>query len=103
MVQWDVGLQWANECITCNTNLWPNNDTTPIETLSGKPYTVNDNRHPFGSYCLYKIPIEGVDGKWQPRSEMGIWVGIAHGSSHSHKVVPIKWDQMLRVWILGEL
>ena len=99
-VLWDVGLQWANECI--NTNLWPNNDTTPIETLSGKPYTVNDNRHPFGSYCLYKIPIEGVDGKWQPRSEMGIWVGIAHGSSHSHNVLPIKWDPTLRVWILGE-
>ena len=33
---------------------------------------------------------------------MGIWVGIAHESSHSHRVVPIKWDPTLRVWILSE-
>ena len=97
---WDVGSQWANACI--NTNSWPNSETTPMETLSGKPHTINSDSHPFGSYCLYKVPIEGIEGKWQPRSEMGIWTGIDHGSSHSHSVVPIKWDPTLRVWILSE-
>jgi hypothetical protein len=95
---WDVGLLWANECV--NTNPW-SSGPTPIEVLTGIPHVPNADRHPFGAYCLYKIPLEGVVGKWAPRSEMGIWVGVAHEASHSARVVPIKWDKASQCWALG--
>ena len=39
--------------------------------------------------------------KWAPRSDMGIWVGVAHETSHSARVVPIKWDIKIQSWTLG--
>jgi hypothetical protein len=95
---WDVGLLWANECV--NTNPW-SSGPIPIEVLTGAPHVPSVDRHPFGAYCLYKIPVEGVVGKWAPRSEMGIWVGVAHGASHSAWVVPITWDRTAQCWVLG--
>jgi hypothetical protein len=95
---WDVGLLWGNECV--NTNPW-SSGPIPIEVLTGSSHTASVDTHPFGAYCLYKIPVEGVVGKWAPRSEMGIWVGIAHEASHSARVVPITWDSESKCWILG--
>ena len=56
--------------------------------------------HPFGSYCLFKIPKELRTGKWQPSGEKGIWVGCSGDLNHGHLVVPIEWDSTSGVWVL---
>ena len=91
---WGVGLKYSNELL--NRSEWPTRET-PIVSLSGSlPSDVD--RHVFGSYCLFKIPHELVEGKWSPRSEMGIWVGVDRSASHSHLVCPIVWMVDTQSW-----
>ena len=33
------------------------------------------SEHVFGEYVIYKVSSEQKSGKWQPNSEMGIWLG----------------------------
>ena len=61
---------------------------------------MHPDRHPFGSYCLFKIPKELRTGKWQTNSEKGIWVGNSGGVNYGHLVVPIEWDSTACTWTL---
>ena len=91
---WDVGLKYSNELL--NRSEWPTKET-PIVSLSGS-LPSNPDRHVFGSYCLFKIPHELVEGKWSPRSEMGIWIGVDRCASYSHLVCPIVWMVDSQSW-----
>ena len=91
---WDVGFRWSNEVL--NHGAWPTR-VNPIESLSGIPPSDPD-RHVFGAYTLFRVPDELALGKWSPRSEMGIWVGVDRDAPHSHLVCPIKWMVDTQSW-----
>lgn len=94
---WGSGLQCANQIINCSQ--WSDRES-PVSVLTQKSTPQNPDRHPFGSYCLFKIPKELRTGKWQPNSEKGIWVGNSSDVSHGHLVVPIAWDSVTLTWTL---
>ena len=54
----------------------------------------------FGEYCIYRVPDKVKSGKWQPTSELGIWVGVGKDAVSAHEVVPIRWSVKLDGWEL---
>ena len=92
---WGRGLAYANDII--NWMPWPDRKS-PNSVLSGKEFTPPDNRHVFGAYCLYYINKEQRVGKWQPTSEMGIWVGLSPDTKGGHLICPIKWNALNDCW-----
>jgi hypothetical protein len=94
---WGPGLTQANKII--NSGAWSDR-VSPDSAVAQKTVPMHPDRHPFGSYCLFKIPKELRAGKWQPSGEKGIWVGCSGDVSHGHLIVPIEWDSDNAVWIL---
>ena len=70
---WGRGLCYASSII--DSMPWPDRES-PNSFLAGKELEPDSDRHVFGAYCLYYIDQEQRAGKWQPTSEMGIWVGL---------------------------
>ena len=48
---------------------------SPNSYLAKKEILPPTIRHAFGAYCLYFVDPEQRVGKWQPTSEMGVWIG----------------------------
>ena len=94
---WGRGLSYASEIIDCMP--WPDRES-PNSFLAGRDIPPPKNRHVFGAYCLFYIDPEQRTGKWQPTSEMGVWVGLSPDSKDGHLVCPIKWNALDRVWII---
>ena len=92
---WGPGLVHANEVI--NSRPWPNRDS-PSDMLSSKIVSKPRGNHIFGEYCLYKISTEQKSGKWQPNSEMGIWLGHSSSVHAGHSVAPIEWSDSNQCW-----
>ena len=94
---WGPGLTQASKII--NSGAWSDR-VSPDSAVAQKTVPMHPDRHPFGSYCLFKIPKELRTGKWQPSSEKGIWVGNSGDVNHGHLVVPIEWDSAACTWTL---
>jgi hypothetical protein len=94
---WGPGLTQASKII--NSGAWSDR-VSPDSAVAQKTVPMHPDRHPFGSYCLFKIPKELRTGKWQPSSEKGIWVGNSGDVNHGHLVVPIEWDSAASTWTL---
>ena len=94
---WGRGLVYPNDII--NTAPWPDRES-PLSYLAGEYVPLSKNRHVFGAYCLYFIDPKQRTGKWQPTSEMGIWVGLSPDVNKGHLICPIKWDAVNKVWII---
>ena len=97
---WGVGLRHANWLV--NRRPWPDRES-PVSTLTGQQQGRHKLMHVFGEYCIYRIPDKVKSGKWQPNSEMGIWVGVSKDAVSAHEVVPIRWSVKLNGWELGPL
>ena len=65
---WGGGLTQANKII--NSGTWTDR-VSPDNAVAQKAVPMHLDRHPFGSYCFFKIPKELRTGKWQPSSEKG--------------------------------
>ena len=85
---------WSGACE------WPDRES-PIVALSGDGSKDRMNKHVFGEYCLYRVSKEQKSGKWQPESEMGIWLGHSAHSHGSHDVAPIAWNAGQQCFNLG--
>ena len=96
---WGPGLIHANEIV--NERPWPNRDS-PVESLSGKPVMKAKSGHVFGEYVIYKVSNDQKSGKWQPNSEMGIWLGHSKNVYKGHIVGPIGWNADNKCWDIGE-
>ena len=86
---WGPGMTQASKIV--NSGAWSDR-VSPDSAVAQKTVPMHPDMHPFGSYCLFKIPKELRTGKWQPSSEKGFWVGNGGGVNHGHLVVPIEWD-----------
>ena len=96
---WDVGMVYCNTII--NYRKWTDRES-PISQLRGEEVALPDKMHVFGAYCLYTVPKELRGGTFRPKSEMGIWVGLAP-HTHSHWVCPIEWDSVAQAWIVHDV
>ena len=63
---------------------------SPLSKLAGHAVEPPAGRHPFGAYCLYRVPREKRK-KFEPPARMGVWVGISKRTRHGHLIVPIVW------------
>jgi len=69
---WGRGLCYANDV----SMPWPDRES-PNSFLAGQDVPPPADRHVFGAYCLFYVDPEQRSGKWQPASEMGIWLGLS--------------------------
>ena len=93
---WGPGLVHANDIV--NERPWPSRDS-PVESLSGRPAAKPRSSHIFGEYVVYKVSSEQKSGKWQPNSEMGIWLGHSKSVHKGHIISPIRWNAENECWI----
>ena len=92
------GLIHANSIV--NDRPWPDRDS-PVDVLSGKPVVKPKTKHVFGEYCIYKVHSAQKSGKWQPNSEMGIWLGHNQDVHGGHSVAPVEWNKASQCWDIG--
>ena len=95
---WDVGMVYCNMII--NHRKWSDRES-PISQLTGQAAVLPEKAHVFGAYCLFTVPKEVRGGTFRPKSEMGVWVGIAPHSPN-HWVCPIEWDSTQQAWIIHD-
>ena len=97
---WGPGLVHANYIV--NNRPWPDRES-PVVKLSRNQdgSSMKKIKHIFGEYCLFKVSKEQKAGKWQPESEMGIYLGPSSHSHNSHDVAPIKWNSGSQCWDIG--
>ena len=67
---------------------WPDRESS-VSYLAGEHILPPKDRHVFGAYCLYFVDPDQRSGKWQPTSEMGIWVGLNPDVKGGHLILSL--------------
>ena len=74
---------------------------SPLSKLAACAVEPPQHRHPFGAYCLYRVPRE-KRRKFEPPARMDVWVGVSKSTRSGHVVVPIEWNTADQCFRLGK-
>ena len=80
---WGVAMKHANFIL----NVMPWSDRpAPYTSATSEVHPRIADLHPFGAYCLYRMPREKKSSKFQPNSRMGVWIGVSEASVTPKKI-----------------
>ena len=74
---------------------------SPLSKLAACAVEPPQHKHPFGAYCLYRVPRE-KRRKFEPPARMDVWVGVSKSTRSGRVVVPIECNTAGQCFRLGQ-